>query len=95
MTSRASHPDGETVTPTRNGSFPWRLTYVLSVFGVAGAVFVLLPESSSLALLVIFAGLMILHHLPGGAHRHGESRLGSGEETGGHVHTSPGVAKEK
>lgn|GEM_PF-4478547 len=68
----------------------WRVLYVVAVTGAAAALFLFVPDGGSLALLVLFGGLMALHHLPGAGHHAGhgtaarpsgtdEERRGSGE----------------
>ena len=50
----------------------WRLWFAVALAAVAVALFVLVPDGGSIALLVLFGGLMALHHMPGG-HRHGQT----------------------
>ncbi len=69
-----AHHDGE--APANRGRVPWRLLYVLILVAAAISLFLLVQDGGSSALLVLFAGLMALHHLPGG-HRHGHVTPGS------------------
>ncbi len=56
---------------TRRPRIPWRIVYLASLVIVAASLFLLVPGSGSVALLVFLGGLMALHHLPGGhGHRH-------------------------
>lgn len=64
---------------------PWRLVYVLVLVTAVVSLLFLVQDGGSSALLVLFAGLMALHHLPGG-HRsgHGRARVNvQGESTRG------------
>ncbi len=61
-----AHLAGGPVRARKKGTVRWRLAYVASMVGLAALLFLLVPDGGSLALLVIFAGLMIFHHLPGG-----------------------------
>ena len=65
-----THHAGESRYSRNKGAVPWRLVYVISLVAVAASLFVFVPDGRSLALLILLAGLMVLHHLPGG-HGHG------------------------
>lgn len=47
---------------------PRRLVYVPVLVAAVVSLFFLVPDGGSSALLVLFAGLMALHHLPGSHH---------------------------
>ena len=55
----------------RGKGVSWRVWYVAVLAGVTVSLFLFVPASGSLAMLVLFGGLMALHHLPGGGH-HGQ-----------------------
>lgn len=58
--------------PLRNRSrIRWTIVYVVGLVLVTAAVFVLVPGGGQLALFVLLGGLMLLMHMPGGAHQHG------------------------
>lgn len=58
--------------PLRNRSrIRWTIVYVVGLGLVTAALFLLVPGGGQLAPLVLFGGLMLLMHLPGGAHQHG------------------------
>ena len=51
----------------------WRVWYVAALAGVTVSLFLFVPGGGNLAVLVLFGGLMALHHLPGGRHHHGRT----------------------
>ncbi len=50
---------------------PGWLVYVLAVAALTAIVFLLVPDGGRTALLVLFMGLMMVHHLPGLGHHGG------------------------
>jgi len=84
----------------RGKGVSWRVWYVAVLAGVTVSLFLFVPAGGNLALLVLFGGLMALHHIPGGGHHHGKMggaerpaparSRDEGEDT---PHSEPGGAK--
>ncbi len=70
MMDHSAHSSGEAATH-RQSRVRWTITYVIALILVAVALFVLVPGGGQLSLLVVFGGLMLLMHMPGGLHQHG------------------------
>ncbi len=60
-------------TASRRLHTPRWLVYLSAVAAVAVIVYLVVPDGGSTALLVLFAGLMMLHHLPGLGHHGGRA----------------------
>ncbi len=73
----------------------WRVLYVVTLAGVAGALFLFAPGGTSLALFILFGGLMVLHHLPGGGHQAGHGNLSASPRDDAHHGSGTEVASEK
>lgn len=74
----AHHP-----AASRRFHVPRWLLSMSAVAAVAAIVFLLVPDGGSTALLVLFLGLMMVHHLPGLGHHggHTASRAAPGEQS--------------
>ena len=77
MMNSSSAPPRPQTGARREPRIPWRLVYVVTIVTATVAIFLLLPNGTSLALIVLFSGLMILHHMPGAGHQGNHSALGS------------------
>ncbi|OGS46869.1 MAG: hypothetical protein A3K66_01055 [Euryarchaeota archaeon RBG_16_67_27] len=71
-------------SPKGKGRIDLRIAYVLAVVAAAATLFFLVPDGGSWAFLVLFGGLMALHHVPGlsRGHAHGLPPDRGGEKQG-------------
>ena len=71
-------------SPKGKGRIDLRIAYVLAVVAAAATLFFLVPDGGSWAFLVLFGGLMALHHVPGLSRgsRPGVSARSSGPPSG-------------
>lgn len=76
----SEHPLEKSAAKRSRTKLSWRLLYMAGLFVVAAVAFLLAADGGRLALLVLFGGLMALHHIPGGHHGSHPSHTGAPED---------------